>query len=281
VVVTPTRPIAPTSPIAPGIAPAIAPAKSEPTAVVVPTRPNAPSSPMPPPVATKGMMNGMKMSMAMMTMGKKGKMQTMNPTATPTTSDPPDLAPTVFPTSNQIEAIAPSPMPVKRSGKGNAGKAGKGGKAGKRKMDRTRKDDDGNDDDDDDVASNDKSSKAQGTMIGKTKRVNPNNIFKMFVSSDNSEREYYRTNGKRGMMMMMTMSKTDNGSSKGNHGGAKGNIQDASNRSYTWKLITGRYRDGAVRDGESHLFIRPLSPRQKPHATLENWYREHYQDNEH
>jgi hypothetical protein len=149
-------------------------------------------------------------------------------------------------------------MPVKRRGKGSEGKAGKGGKAEKRKMNKTRKDDDdGNDEDEDDVASNDKSSKAQGTMMERTKRINPNNIFNMVVSSDSSERDYYRASGKRGMMMTM------------------------SNRSYTWKLITGRYRDGAVRDGDSHLFIRPLSSRQKPHATLENWYREHYQDNEH
>jgi hypothetical protein len=146
-------------------------------------------------------------------------------------------------------------------------------------MGKTRKDDDdGNDEDDDDVASNGKSSKAQGTMMERTKRVNPNNIFKMVVSSDSSERDYYRANGKRGMMM--TMSKADHGSSKGNHGGSKGSTRDGSNRSYTWKLITGRYRDGAVRDGESHLFIRPLSSRQKHHATLENWYREHYQNNE-
>jgi hypothetical protein len=164
-------------------------------------------------------------------------------------------------------------MPVKRRGKGSKGKAGKGGKAEKRKMNKTRKDDDdGNDKDEDDVASNDKSSKAQGTMMERTKRINPNNIFNMVVSSDSSERDYYRASGKRGMMM--TMSKAD-------HGSSKGSIQDGSNRSYTWKLITGRYRDGAVRDGDSHLFIRPLSSRQKPHATLENWYREHYQDNEH
>jgi hypothetical protein len=150
--------------------------------------------------------------------------------------------------------------------------AGKGGKAGKGKIDKTRKDDDdGDDDDDDDVNSNDKSAKAQGTMMGRTKRVNPNNIFNMVVSSDSIERQYQRTKGNRGMMTKM---------SKMGHGSSKGSTRDGSNRSYTWKLITGRYRDGAVRDGESHLFIRPLSSRQKPHATLENWYREHYQDNE-